>query len=127
MKSTSFRFLSILFLVLVFVFGIHLLALDAYQKPLFAHKIILSYWLNFVLAAIVLVWVQRYMKEGSAQAGFIFLLGSGLKFLIFFLVFYPSYKANGVMETIEFVTFFTPYAVSLGLEVFFLSKQLNNQ
>ena len=62
-----------------------------------------------------------------SQAGFIFMAGSGLKFLFFFLLFYPEYNSDGEMQTIEFVTFFVPYAVCLILEVIYLSKQLNNQ
>ena len=53
--------------------------------------------------------------------------GSGLKFLLFFLLFYPSYKADGNMSTLEFISFFIPYAICLILEVSYLSKELNNQ
>ncbi len=125
--NKNIKFLATLMGTLAIVFGIHLLALDAQDKPLFSHKIILAYVVNFVLAAIILFLVQRNMKENSAQAGFIFFAGSLLKFMVFFLVFHPSYKENGSMETIEFITFFVPYAVCLILEVYYLSKQLNNQ
>ncbi|PVW15113.1 DUF6168 family protein [Marixanthomonas spongiae] len=123
----SFRFLIFLFAVLLVTFAVHLLVLNTLEKPLFEHKIILSYVVNFILAGIILLVVQRTLKKKSSQSGFIFMAGSGLKFLIFFLVFYPAYNADGAMQTIEFVAFFVPYAVCLGLEVAYLSKQLNNQ
>lgn len=123
----SRTFLLLLLGVLLLAFGLHLLALHAKLLPLFDHKIVLAYIVNFVLAAIILFLVERNMKDGSAKGGFIFFAGSLLKFAVFFLVFQPSYKADGKMETIEFITFFVPYAVCLILEVYYLSKQLNNQ
>lgn len=123
----NIKFFSVLLGTLVFTFGIHLLALDAFEKPLWEHKIVLAYSLNFILATIILFLVLRSIKPGSAQAGFVFFGGSLLKFLVFFLVFQPYYKADGEMQTIEFITFFVPYAICLVLEVFYLSKVLNNQ
>jgi hypothetical protein len=51
--------------------------------------------------------------------------GSLLKFLIFFIVFYPGYKADGEMDSLEFAAFFVPYAICLILETFFTSKMLH--
>ena len=53
--------------------------------------------------------------------------GSGLKFVVFFILFYPEYQRDGTMQTSEFTAFFVPYALCLVIEVFYLSKQLNNQ
>jgi len=125
--NKNFKFLGLLLGVLLVVFGLHLVLLNAYEKPLFEHKIVLSYLVNYALAVIVLVLVQRSMKENSAKAGMIFFVGSALKFLVFFLVFHRSYKADGEVQTIEFITFFVPYAICLVMEVYYLSKQLNNQ
>lgn len=113
--------------ILLFVFSLHLLLLYVFDKPLFENQIIGAYLLNYLMAAIVLYLVERNLKVESAQTGFIFLAGSGLKFLIFFLVFYPTYKADGAMDSMEFATFFVPYVLCLILEVYYLSKQLNNQ
>lgn len=127
MTVKSIRFLIVLLGLLSLVFSIHLLLLNLSGNPLLANQIILAYLLNYVMAGIVLFLVERNLKVESAQTGFIFLAGSGLKFLVFFIVFYPVYNQDGAMETIEFITFFAPYAVCLILEVFYLSKQLNNQ
>ena len=125
--AKSFKFLAVLLGVLGITFGVHLLVLHFFEKPLFEHKLILSYTVNFLLAGIILLIIQRTLNKKSSQAGFIFMAGSGLKFLFFFLIFYPAYSADGNMQTIEFITFFVPYAVCLILEVIYLSKQLNNQ
>ena len=125
--AKSIKFLAVLAGILIIVFAIHLAILFYCNLPLFENKIILSYVVNFILAGIILFVIQRALKKKSSQAGFIFMAGSGLKFLFFFLIFYPTYRADGSMQTIEFVACFVPYAVCLALEVFYLSKQLNNQ
>lgn len=127
MKKQSFLFLVRLFLILVVIFGVHLAVLHSFDKPLFHNKIALAYAVNFLLAGIVLYLVERVINTKSSQAGLIFLVGSGLKFIIFFLVFNPIYKADGAITRTEFTAFFIPYVVCLILEVFYLVKQLNNQ
>lgn len=122
-----FLYLVKLLAALIVVFSIHLVILHYLEKSLFENMILLSYVINFILAAIVLLVIEKTMQKKSAQAGFIFMAGSGLKFLVFFLVFYPSYRADGEMKMIEFITFFIPYALSLIADVLYLSKQLNNQ
>jgi len=120
-------FLFILLLIILLVFAIHLMILSWVNLSLFENKIILSYIVNYILAAVILLVIQFTLVKKSSHSGFIFMAGSGLKFLVFFLVFYPAYRQNGVMETPEFAAFFVPYAVCLASEVFYLSKQLNNQ
>ena len=126
MRTISLYLLK-LFLTLILVFALHLATLHFLNKPLFENLIVLSYVINFILAAIVLMVIEKTMNSKSAQAGFIFMAGSGLKFLVFFIVFYPSYRADNKMQTVEFTTFFIPYALSLIADVIYLSKQLNNQ
>ncbi len=127
MKRKSLLFLLILGALLSISFGLHLLVLHFTNNDLFGNQIFLSYLVNYVLAAIVLIVVEKTLSKNSAQAGFVFMAGSGLKFLVFFLVFYPIYKADNKMQAIEFTAFFVPYAISLITEVIYLSKQLNNQ
>ena len=127
MKRKSLLFLLILGGLLSISFGLHLVALHFTSNNLFGNQIILSYIVNYVLAAIVLIVVEKTLNKNSAQAGFVFMAGSALKFLVFFLVFYPIYKADDKMQAIEFTAFFVPYAISLITEVIYLSKQLNNQ
>ena len=124
---TILLYLVKLFFALIVVLSIHLAALHFLKKPLFENMIVMSYVINFILAAIVLMVIEKIMHKKSAQAGFSFMAGSGLKFLVFFIVFYPSYRADGKMQTIEFTTFFIPYALCLITDVLYLSKQLNNQ
>ncbi len=127
MQNTSFKFLGFLAILILVTFGIHLFALSFTDHSLFGNQIVLSYVVNYLLAAVVLIIVEKTLNKNSAQAGFVFMAGSALKFLVFFLVFYPIYKADDKMQTIEFAAFFIPYSVCLITEVIYLSKQLNNQ
>lgn len=127
MTRKSIRFLVTLLGILLIIFSIHIGILYILEKPLFANPIISAYLINYGLAAMVLFLVERNLKKESAKTGFIFLAGSGLKFLVFFLVFYPTFNTDGTMDRQEFTTFFVPYLGCLILEVYYLSKQLNNQ
>jgi hypothetical protein len=127
MKKESIAFLARLFFILILVFGIQVAVLHYHKHILFDNKIVLAYAINFVLAGVVLYLLERVMKSKSSQAGLIFLVGSGLKFLCYFIIFNPTYKADGAVTTLEFTAFFVPYLVCLILEVLYLSKQLNNQ
>jgi FtsH-binding integral membrane protein len=127
MKKESIAFLARLFFILILVFGVHVAVLHFQKHLLFDNKIVLAYAINFVLAGVVLYLIERVIKTKSSQAGLIFLVGSGLKFRCFFIIFTPTYKADGAVTTSEFTAFFVPYLVCLILEVLYLSKQLNNQ
>lgn len=123
----TLKFLSTLLLALTITFGIHIGILWLLDLPLFSDNILLSYGVNFLLAIFIYLIIQQTLKKNGAHAGFIFMAGSGVKFLVFFLVFYPLYEADNIMQTTEFAAFFIPYTVCLVLEVAYLSKQLNNQ
>ena len=127
MSKKGFYFIAFLLLVLIITFCIHLFVLDLKKLSLFDNKIILSYILNYIAAIGILIVIQKSIEKESSQAGFIFMGGSGLKFLLFFMFFYPSYKVDNKMATVEFMSFFVPYAICLTLEVVYLTKELNNQ
>ena len=117
----------LLAVLLIFIFGMHVFILHYTNNALFGDQIIASYSINYSLAVVVFLVVEKTLNKNSAQAGFVFMAGSALKFLIFFLVFYPTYKEDDNMKTIEFMAFFIPYSICLITEVIYLSKQLNNQ
>lgn len=127
MRRKSLLFLTLLAVLLILIFGAHVFILHYTNNALFGNQIVASYLINYALAVVVLLVVEKTLNKNSAQAGFVFMAGSALKFLVFFLVFYSTYKEDGNMETIEFTAFFIPYAICLITEVIYLSKQLNNQ
>jgi len=67
--------------------------------------IVLAYMLNVVLALIIFSALYWFRVKYRDQIGFLFLGGSMLKFLFFFIAFYPYYNADGNMESLEFTSF----------------------
>tara|TARA_B100000809_G_scaffold256877_1_gene297504 strand:+ start:4811 stop:5203 length:393 start_codon:yes stop_codon:yes gene_type:complete len=119
-------YLSFLFSFLILTAGAHFYTLEKLQQPLFDNKIVLAYIINILLAIFVYIGLYLLRKKQESNLGFIFMLGSLIKFGVFFLIFYPGYKSDGDIQTLEFTTFFIPYAVCLIIETFFLTKLLND-
>ena len=128
MSKNKFLFTFYLSLVLLsfLVFCLHLLILYLFGFPLLDHMIVLAYLLNVVLALIIFSVLYWFREKWRDQIGFLFLGGSMLKFLFFFLVFYPFYSADGNMQSLEFTTFFVPYLVCILLETIFTARMLNS-
>lgn len=84
-----------------------------------------AYLMNVVFAAAVFTVIYSLKDSHPERLGFVFLAGSGLKFLIFFLFIYPVFNADGDMSNEEFAIFFIPYALTTTLETWLLVKELN--
>ncbi|MEC8248595.1 MAG: DUF6168 family protein [Bacteroidota bacterium] len=125
MNSESREFSARLLVFLSAVFVIHMLVNKLMSIPLFQHQILVSYATNTVLAVGIFWGLTSLKKKYNNQIGFLFLASSIVKFLVFFLVFYGPYKADGEIVLLEFTSFFIPYTICLVLETFFLSKHLN--
>ena len=125
MKNTFVLFSLKLIIVLAVTFAIHLFALSLKSLPLYENKIVLAYIVNAVLAISIFGFLYKMKEKHKDQLGFLFLGGSMLKFIVFFIVFYPFYKADGEISKLEFAAFFIPYILSLILETFSLAKWLN--
>lgn len=125
MTQSILKFSGLLVLVLSVVFVIHISILQLAELPLFSNKIVSAYIVNIVLAIGIYVLMVLLKHKYQSQLGFIFMFGSFIKFIIFFIVFYPSYKANGSISKLEFAAFFVPYVISLIIETTSLSKWLN--
>lgn len=120
----AIKFILSLFLILVFVLIVHLGFLNYFNHPLFANKIITAYIVNFATATIIYLTLFYLQYKYTAHLGFIFMAGSFIKFIIFFIVFYPFYKLDGTVSTLEFIAFFIPYSISLFFETFGIIKFL---
>ena len=121
-QSFTYKLVAIISLA----FAIHLIVLSFMELPLFENKIVLSYILNAFLAIAIFGFLYRYRTQLKNYIGFLFLAGSLLKFAAFFILIYPSYKADGLTSKLEFTAFFVPYLICLFLETTSLVKWLNN-
>jgi hypothetical protein len=105
-----------LFAVLISTFLIQLFILHKLEQPLFGNYIIQGYLLNFFIALIIYLFIYNFREVLKYQIGFIFIGGSFIKFLLFFIIFYPHYKEDDVISKAEFAAFFIPYVICLVIE-----------
>ncbi|MDC1028399.1 DUF6168 family protein [Schleiferiaceae bacterium] len=92
-----------------------------------AGPLVNSYIVNHTLAAVIFTFLFRWRQRHIEKLGFLFMAGTGLKFLTFFIVFYPSFRADGELAQAEFLLFFIPYALSTLVETVFLARILNRE
>ena len=111
--------------LLTLAFAIHLVVLNILQLPLLENRIVLSYIVNLVLVIAIFGILYLLKEKYKSQLGFLFLAGSLLKFVVFFILFYPFYKLDNIITKLEFAAFFVPYVIGLILESVSLSKWLN--
>ena len=86
-----------------------------------------SYIVNNVLAAMIFTFLYSWRKRHIEKLGFLFMAGTGLKFLTFFIIFYPSFHADGELTKGEFLLFYIPYVLSTSVETVFLARILNQE
>ena len=127
MNVSISRFNKFIIIVLGLVFSLHILILKLFDTPIFENKIILAYSVNIILAIIIYTLFCKFKKMFKNQIGFVFIFGSFLKFILFFLLFNSSYKADGDISKLEFLAFFTPYSLCLIIEIYSMSKELNGE
>ncbi|RKN82734.1 DUF6168 family protein [Ulvibacterium marinum] len=122
--NPTIQFLIVLIAVLGLLFFIHVALLRSSGFPPYGNMLVWSYLVNGLLAAAIFILLYVFRKKLKNSIGFLFMAGSFLKFIVFFIVFYPSYKIDGDMNKLEFAAFFVPYAICLILETVFTAKML---
>lgn len=120
------RYLIVLGVVLGFSFGVHAwLRTLAGLQPV-GDLLAVSYLFNFVMAYGIVTGLYLVRFRMRQQIGFLFIGGSFLKFLVFFLFFYPSFTADEAISRAEFSSFFVPYFLALATETYFTASMLKN-
>lgn len=109
----------------VVLFALHLLVLNGIKADLLDNYIIGAYLFNALFAVAVGSALYVLRHKFTSSLGFIFLGGTMIKFLLFFLIFKPLYSEDGNMDKVEFLTFFVPYLLNLFAETLFLVRVLN--
>lgn len=113
------KFLLLLFVCLLVSFGVHLSVLSSKGLPLFDHLIVRSYIVNALLATGIFMLLYTFRQKAKDQIGFLFMGGGLIKYIVFFLLFYPIYRRNGKIHRLAFAAFFIPYGIALFLETYF--------
>ena len=126
MKITPRYFLPGIILLIGIVFSLHLFILSTLNYALYSDKIIASYLLNISIAIAIyfLIYLLRVKLKNSL--GFLFILGSLIKFVLFYVLIFPSFKLDGDISKYEFASFFIPYFACLIYETIAVSTLLNS-
>lgn len=113
-----------LIVLLTIAAGLHIAYFHANQLSYSIEALVFCYFINFLLALAIYVTLLKMADEKSKYLGFVFLFGSALKFLAYFLIFDPLFKQDGELSRMEFFLFFIPYLISLIAETTALVKLL---
>jgi hypothetical protein len=120
------RYLIALIVMLGISFVLHAWVRDQSGLPPIGDLLVASYLFNFFMAFSIFAGLYAVRYRMKQQIGFLFIGGSFLKFLVFFLFFYPSFTADGSISRAEFSSFFVPYFLALATETYFTASMLKN-
>ena len=126
MIKKSFTFLAQVVIILVFVGILHYAVLYAREWAIVLPDMGLAYILNLLLAVGIYVGMLQFAKQQSSYLGFLFLVGSVLKFAAYFIILEPVFDRDGTLSKVEFFYFFVPYLSCLLAETFALLKLLRD-
>ena len=121
MNKQLLNFHILLFFVLGISFFFHKCSIDNTDHLTFLYAInasiaIFVYWIVFLLR-----------NNNKGYLGYYFLLGTFIKFFIFFIFVLPIFKEDNIVSRAEFFTFFIPYFLSLMVETKSLISLLNSE
>jgi|TARA_B110000238_G_scaffold143942_1_gene155287 hypothetical protein len=121
MTKQLLNFHFLLFLILGISFFTHRYSIDNTDHLTFLYSInasiaIFVYWIVFLLR-----------KNSNEYLGYYFLLGTFIKFFVFFIFVLPIFKDDNIVSKTEFFTFFIPYFLSLMVETKSLISLLNSK
>lgn len=127
MISTVVRFSIKLFLSMAILFWIHFQIIDHFGPSLSKDLLVVCYIFNTFAALAFLILLLWVSQQSPTLLGWIFLMTSGLKFLLFYAFIYPSFHVHGLEPKQGFFIFFIPYTVASVIEIRQLIKILNQE
>lgn len=88
------------------------------------HRMIWAYLFNFVVTGTMFAFLHFAPARYRENLGFVFMGGTSLGFMGFFIFFYPFYRGDGDMSTTEFAAFFVPYSIALAFKTLYFIAAL---
>ena len=125
-KNPLIKFLILLSTLLLIVFFIHVGFNYLRGHYIYSNRIIESYIINLILAYVSFLILFFSIKKYVSSLGYIFMLISLFKFLVFYILFKVYYTLNQNIELEVFITIMVPYGTSLFTEIYALSKILKD-
>jgi hypothetical protein len=117
---TLARFALVLLLVVLASFCIQVYV---FSFPMNENLLSEAYLFNGLFAVFAFFTLIIINRRQPGFTGYVFMIFSVLKFLIFFLVFYPVYYQDASISRPELLSFFIPYSVCLVTELFVFVKR----
>ncbi len=107
------------------LYWLHTPVVDQMGFTVIAELLWSCYLFNTLLALGFFMFLLLVSKTNPDQLGWVFLLTSALKLLLFWALIQPRFQNIEATPLLLFSTFFIPYAIALTLEIFHLVKILN--
>ncbi|WP_299315683.1 DUF6168 family protein [uncultured Aquimarina sp.] len=122
MSKNLLRFFVIFLIFLIGSYFIHtkLIHFFSFKSDVFILDV--SYVFNSIYAICLIITIFILRSKFKDQIGFIFLAGSFIKLGVFVAI---TKLSDIEVDKSVFLDFFIPYAISLILEVYYVSKILN--
>jgi len=120
MNKQLLNFHFLLFFILGLSFFVHRYSIENTDHLPFL------YFINASIAIFVYWIVFLLRKNSNEYLGYYFLLGTFIKFFVFFIFVLPIFKDDDIVSKTEFFTFFIPYFLSLMVETKSLISLLNS-
>lgn len=121
MRPLLFRF-SLVFVLVALLHGTGLLWVEVSLQQVFFWEIYLG---NYGLTLLLLYGLLAAFKRFSHYVAWLYMLGSAIKFLLFFFFLWPILQIDGEVSLMEKSTFLIPYLTALVLETQILISKLN--
>ena len=115
-------FTGLLLGILLFVGLLHAGFLFARNLNFDYKLMFLGYIINFAMALVIYSTLLYFSEKQNKNLGFLFMFGSTLKFIVYFLIFDPIFILDAQLTKVEFFMFFVPYFSCLLVETFALIK-----
>ncbi len=125
--STLLKFSAKLLLLMTGLFWLHTFAINQLGYTVQDELLRSCYLFNTLIALVFFLLLLLVLKQDPSILGWVFLLTTGLKFLLFLILIYPSFQADGLSPKQEFLTFFIPYAAATTLKIHQLIKIFNRE
>lgn len=88
--------------------------------------LLLESYAGIFFFGLLLMWgMMKAFNKYSHLVAWLYMLGSLIKFGLFFLLLWPLFKADGTLTIIEKSSFLVPYILAQSLETYLLVQKLN--
>ncbi|MGB5359349.1 MAG: hypothetical protein WBN27_05340 [Eudoraea sp.] len=122
MNKKIIIFTSLLLGTLLIIGLLHAGFLFARNPDVDYRLLLLGYLINFAMALGIYSAMLYFAEKQNKNLGFLFMFGSTLKFIFYFLIFDPIFMLDAKLTKVEFFIFFVPYFSCLLVETFSLIK-----